>query len=67
MSCDSSKAQWAVGKIADEALLARAKNDAGANLARILRPDMAVTMEYRAERLNLRVDETGKVLDVSCG
>lgn len=67
MSCDISKAQWTVGKIADEALLAKAQSDAGASLARILRPDMAVTMDYRAERLNLRVDEAGKVLDVNCG
>lgn len=67
MICDTSKAQWTVGKIADEALLAKAKADTGALLGRILRPGMAVTMDYRVERLNLRVDESGKVLDVNCG
>lgn len=67
MSCDSSKAEWTVGKIADDALLAKAKADSGAAKARILRPGQMTTMEYLAERLNLRVDEKGKVLDVNCG
>lgn len=67
MNCDASKAQWAVGKTVDDALLSKAKADSGATLIRTLRPGQVTTMEYRAERLNLRVDEKGKVLDVNCG
>ena len=67
LACDSAKAQWTLGNPADAALLEKARANAGAELARILSPGQAVTMEYRAERLNLRVNEAGVVQSVNCG
>ena len=34
---------------------------------RIIEPGMAVTMDYRADRLNIEVDEAGQVTKVYCG
>jgi hypothetical protein len=34
---------------------------------RLLRPGMAVTMDYRPDRLNIEVDRAGRVVRVFCG
>lgn len=65
--CDAAAAQFAVGKPASAALLEQARLKAGAQTARVLGPDDAVTLEYRAERLNLNADQTATVSRVNCG
>jgi hypothetical protein len=35
--------------------------------ARIIRPGDMVTMEYDADRMNIRVDESGEITRVYCG
>jgi hypothetical protein len=34
---------------------------------RLIRPGMAVTMDFLAERLNITLDETGAIASVTCG
>lgn len=34
---------------------------------RLIRPDMAVTMDYSAERLNIVLDEADRIASVTCG
>jgi len=34
---------------------------------RILRPGMAVTQDYRAERLNVHINEKGRIERIDCG
>ena len=34
---------------------------------RVIRPNTAVTMDYRIERLNFDVDASGMISDVRCG
>ena len=34
---------------------------------RVIYPDMAVTMDFNAERLNFDVDRAGRITRVSCG
>ena len=34
---------------------------------RIIRPGQMVTMDYSATRLNVRVDEAGTMLELTCG
>lgn len=34
---------------------------------RIIQPGMAVTMDYREDRLNIEIDGAGKISRVSCG
>jgi Peptidase inhibitor I78 family len=66
-ACDAAKARWVVGRPGDAALLEKARSDAGAKIARLLTPGQMVTMEYSAERLNLRVNDQGVVESVNCG
>ena len=66
-SCDQSKAEWAVGKTVDDALLAKVLSDTGAKQSRILRPGMMVTQEFDGTRVNIRVDNNKVVLGVTCG
>ena len=37
-----------------------------ANETRIIRPDMAVTMDYRADRLNIEIDRSERISRVHC-
>jgi hypothetical protein len=67
MSCDAKAGQWAVGNVADEALVARVKADTGSDRVRVIKPGMMVTMDYREDRVNLDVDKDNKVLTVRCG
>ena len=67
LACNPAKAQWALGQAGDAALLEKARVDAGAKIARILKPGQAVTMEYNESRLNVRVDAKGVVDNVNCG
>lgn len=65
--CDHTKAAWAVGQTADGGVLERARLDAGAEVARFLRPGQAVTMDFSARRLNLDVDAKNTVTGARCG
>ena len=66
-SCDAKAASAYVGQAIGEQVAAQAKEAAGARGVRIIRPGMAVTMDYRAGRLNLEVDEQGRIIRASCG
>jgi hypothetical protein len=67
MTCDPAPGQWAVGQIADEALVAKVRADTHSDRVRVIRPGMAVTMDWREDRLNLEVDADNRVLTVRCG
>lgn len=66
-ACDDSQAQWAIGKKVTEAEVEQARKDSGAETARTLKPNQAVTMEFNANRLNLDLDDTGVVTAIRCG
>ncbi len=67
MTCDAKKASWAVGKVADDALVAKVKADTGSDRYRVIPPDTAVTMDYREDRVNIDVDKDNIVTNVRCG
>ncbi|MGA9581806.1 MAG: I78 family peptidase inhibitor [Allosphingosinicella sp.] len=65
--CDATKAQALIGRergpqVGDEALRLT-----GATRLRWIAPGTAVTMDYREDRVNLRVDSAGRVVKVDCG
>ncbi len=65
--CDASKVVDVVGQLPTPALQQRARTAAGSELVRMLRHDQIVTLEFRAERLNLVLDATGRISGVNCG
>jgi hypothetical protein len=65
--CNAAPAQFAVGRNADTALENETRTRAGAKTVRVLKPNQIVTMEFNAERLNLSVDDAGRVTRVNCG
>lgn len=66
-TCDASILAWTVGQLADEALIERARKEAGALTVRVLRPGMMITNDFSAARLNIRVDTDRKVIAYNCG
>ncbi|GGK16552.1 I78 family peptidase inhibitor [Luteimonas terricola] len=66
-SCDDKAAAAFVGQTISEDVSAKAKAAAGAQGVRVIRPGMAVTMDYRAGRLNLHLDDAGRITRVTCG
>ncbi|HAI45589.1 MAG TPA: hypothetical protein DCM50_02620, partial [Stenotrophomonas sp.] len=54
--CDAEKLNGLVGQTASEAVLAKAVKDSGARHARVLKPGMAMTMDYREDRVSIEVD-----------
>ncbi|UHQ23497.1 Elastase inhibitor AFLEI Flags: Precursor [Lysobacter sp. 5GHs7-4] len=68
MSCNADAAKAAaVGKTASADVVERARTDAGAQAARVLKPGQMVTMEYQEGRLNIDVDENNVIVAVRCG
>lgn len=67
MNCNADPGRWAVGLAADKDTLARLRADTGAQRVRVIRPGMAVTMDFREDRLNLDVDADNRILAVRCG
>ena len=52
---------------ASAAMVEAARKDAGADSVRTLKPGQMVTMEYLAGRLNLYLDDAGKIERIGCG
>lgn len=65
--CNAQGAQFAVGKTAGASVVEEARQRSGSYMARVLRPNQAVTMEFNAQRLNLDVNSAGVVTRVRCG
>jgi len=67
MTCQADKGQWALGQLADEVLVAKVRTDTTSNRMRVIRPGMAVTMDFREDRVNVEVDADNRVISVRCG
>ena len=65
--CNAQPAQFAVGQNSTAAVMESARVRSGAHMARILRPGQMITKEFNAQRLNLEVDGSGRIVAVRCG
>ena len=65
--CNAHGARFAVGKTAGASVVEEARQRSGSYMARVLRPNQVVTMEFNAQRLNLDVDTAGVIMRVRCG
>lgn len=66
-SCQAGPVQDVVGKMPDESLVRDAVARSGAKTVRVIPHDGMVTMDYRGDRLNIQLDESGKITAVNCG
>lgn len=65
--CDAAKAADLVGQEGTSELAAKALKVTGARGLRWIRPGMAVTMDYREDRLNIYLDAQSRVERITCG
>ena len=65
--CNAQPAQMLVGRQGGPALAQEAQRLANAAAVRWLRPGQIVTMEFRADRLNIHLDAQEKVERITCG
>ena len=65
--CDAAAAQWAIGKPATADTIERVRVDSHSHVGRMLRPGQMITMEFSAERVDIRVDGNKVILAVTCG
>ncbi|WP_414714244.1 I78 family peptidase inhibitor [Sphingomonas sp.] len=56
-----------IGKFRTDAIAAEAKRRSGAGTVRWIGPGQMITMDYRQDRLDIRVDAIGVILSLSCG
>ena len=66
-ACKADAAQQFVGRAATADVVEQARVASGAKTARVLTPGMMITMEYRGDRLNLRVGTDNVVGSINCG
>lgn len=66
--CNADAAQSFVGQQAGDDVVAQARAAAGADGAvRVIKPGQPVTMDFRADRLNVEVDDQGVIVRIHCG
>ena len=66
-ACNAAPAQGLLGRPSSPELAREAQRLTGARVWRWLRPGQMVTMEFRADRLNLRLNAGDKVEAITCG
>jgi hypothetical protein len=67
VQCDNEVLKAYVGKQPTQAVLDEAKARSGARSVRVAQPGMAMTMDFRADRLTVMVGEDGRIEVISCG
>jgi uncharacterized protein involved in type VI secretion and phage assembly len=65
-TCTQDRLATLIGKTRSEAVAAEALRLSGARTLRWIEPGMAVTMDYREDRLNLHLDAQGKIARTGC-
>ncbi|MDR9438049.1 MAG: I78 family peptidase inhibitor [Halomonas sp.] len=66
-ACGVEHVQARVGRHFDAALGASLREASGADGLRVMRPGEAHTLDYRPERLNVRLDERDRITALDCG
>lgn len=65
--CDARPVQDRIGRVGDAATIESVKAASGARTVRRYESGSALTMDFRADRLNVEVDAGGKIVKLSCG
>ncbi len=67
MQCVAEAASWAMGMGVTDEIVQRVRVDTRSRDVRVIRPGQAVTMDYRADRVNIKLNERDAIVGVSCG
>lgn len=67
VQCNADRARPLVGREATPNVVERARTRSGARTVRVIKPGMAVTMDFRSDRLNLDVDNVNTITATRCG
>ena len=65
--CDAARADTLIGSPATASLGPQALQLTGARALRWIQPGTMVTMDYRADRLNIRLDANNRITKIDCG
>jgi hypothetical protein len=65
--CRAAGAQAVLGQTLDQQMLEQALLQSGALRTRVIRPGMAATTDADPLRLNIEVDDTGRIRRMVCG
>lgn len=66
-TCNAARVQGHGGNRLSDALERNILGESRAEQVRVIRPGESYTMDHRADRLNIRVDEQGRITAISCG
>ena len=65
--CNAEPAQYHIGHDATQQMGAAILKESGAQTLRWGAPNSAWTMDYRQDRVNVRFDESRKIIEITCG
>jgi hypothetical protein len=65
--CVAAPASWAIGQAATDEVVERIRIDTHSRTARVLRPGQVITMEFSAERANVKVNDRNAIIGITCG
>lgn len=65
--CRAEPAQWAVGQVISDSLVNRIQVESGASVVRRLRPGQPMTRDFRHDRVNVEIDNAGRIQTIACG
>lgn len=66
-TCRAAAAEGVLGQTFDQQVLERALLESGGLRARVIRPGMAATTDVDPLRLNIEVDDAGRIRRMVCG
>lgn len=66
-TCFAEGASWAIGKGVSDDIVERIRVDTRSQSVRVIRPGQAVTMDYRGDRVNIKLNERDAIVGISCG
>ncbi|MGQ7248777.1 I78 family peptidase inhibitor [Halomonas sp. V046] len=66
-ACGAGAVQDHIGHTYTEAMGQSIQQQSGAASQRVLRPGGVATMDFRADRLNVKLDAADTITDLSCG
>ena len=66
-SCNAEAASWAMGHAVSDELVERIRVETGSQSVRVIRPGQPVTMDYRGDRVNIKLNERDAIVGISCG